>query len=50
MFSRAIPRGEALAEDWETRLARYAAAFPAEAAELSRRLDGDLRPDWDAPA
>ncbi len=44
LFSRAIPRGEQLAGDWETRLADYRAAFPAEAAELSRRLDGDLRP------
>ncbi len=45
MFSRAIPHGEALAEEWETRLARYALAFPTEARELSRRLDGDPRPD-----
>jgi transketolase len=43
LFSRAIPRGEQLAEDWEGRLASYRAEFPAEAAELSRRLDGDLR-------
>ena len=44
LFSRAIPRGEQLAGDWEARLDRYRAAFPTEAAELSRRLDGDLRP------
>jgi transketolase len=44
LFSRAIPRGEQLAGDWEARLDRYRAALPAEAAELSRRLDGDLRP------
>jgi transketolase len=44
MFSRAIPRGESLAEEWEARLAHYREAFPAEAAELLRRLDGDLRP------
>jgi transketolase len=44
LFSRAIPRGEQLADDWESRLGRYRAAFPAEAAELMRRLDGDLRP------
>ncbi len=45
MFSRAIPRGEALAEEWASRLEHYARAYPAEAAELRRRLDGDLRPD-----
>jgi transketolase len=45
MFSRAIPRGEALAEEWESRLEHYARAWPAEAAELRRRLDGDLRRD-----
>ena len=44
LFSRAIPRGEQLAGDWEERMGRYRAAFPAEAAELMRRLDGDLRP------
>ena len=45
LFSRAIPRGEQLAEDWQTRLRPvYRAAFPADAAELMRRLDGDLRP------
>jgi transketolase len=48
MFSRAIPRGEAIAEEWAARLEHYATAYPAEAAELSRRLDGDLRRAWDA--
>ena len=43
MFSRAIPRGESLAEEWAGRLSRYAEVWPAEAAELQRRLDGDLR-------
>ena len=47
LFSRAIPRGEQLAEDWQTRFAGYRAAFPADAAELMRRLDGDLRPHAD---
>jgi transketolase len=44
LFSRAIPRGEQLAEEWEGRLTRYRAAYPTEAAEFVRRLDGDLRP------
>ena len=44
MFSRAIPRGESWAEEWEARFERYREAFPAEARELERRLDGDLRP------
>jgi transketolase len=48
LFSRAIPRGEAIAEEWAARLERYAAAYPAEASELSRRLDGVLRRGWDA--
>jgi transketolase len=48
MFSRAIPRGEAIAEEWAARLAHYATVYPAEASELSRRLDGDLRRAWDA--
>jgi transketolase len=45
MFSRAIPHGEHLAEAGEARLSAYRAAYPAEAAELERRLDGYLRPD-----
>jgi transketolase len=48
MFSRAIPHGEGIAEEWAARLEHYATAYPAEASELSRRLDGDLRRGWDA--
>ena len=44
LFSRAIPRGEQLAGDWEERLTAYRAAYPDDAHELMRRLDGDLRP------
>ncbi len=48
MFSRAIPRGESLAEEWEARLAHYREAFPAEAAELlppaRRGRSGPARP------
>jgi transketolase len=47
LFSRAIPYGEHLFNDWEDRVRRYAAAFPADAAELSRRLAGELPEGWD---
>jgi len=48
LFRRAVPAGEVLVADWEERLARYADAFPADAADLRRRLTGELRPGWDA--
>ena len=48
VFRVAIPEGGALVADWDARMDRYADAFPAEAAELRRRLAGDLRPGWDA--
>jgi transketolase len=41
----AVGEGERLVGEWESRLEAYAAAFPDEAAELRRRLAGDLRPD-----
>ena len=47
LFSRAIPYGEHLFNDWEDRVRRYAAAFPADAAELRRRLGGELPEGWD---
>ena len=47
LFSRAIPYGEHLFNDWEDRVRRYAAAFPADAAELRRRLAGELPEGWD---
>jgi transketolase len=48
VFRAAVPEGEALVAEWEGRMARYADAYPAEAAELRRRLAGELRPGWDA--
>ncbi|MBI2763315.1 MAG: transketolase [Chloroflexi bacterium] len=48
VFRAAIPEGEALVEEWEARMSRYTDAFPAEAAELRRRLARDLRDGWDA--
>jgi transketolase len=44
----AVPAGLALVAAWEARMDRYAAAFPAEAVELRRRLAGRLRSGWDA--
>ncbi|SDM81127.1 transketolase [Franzmannia pantelleriensis] len=41
----ATARGAEREQEWEARLARYAEAFPAEAAELQRRLKGELPSD-----
>jgi transketolase len=38
-------RGDAVAEAWEARFTAYGRAFPEQAAELRRRLDGKLRDD-----
>jgi len=46
----ARPRGAALRRDWEARLAAYRAAHPALAAELERRLAGQLPADFAARA
>ena len=46
----ATARGAELEQAWETRLARYAEAFPAEAAELKRRLKGELPSDLGSEA
>jgi len=48
LFSRAIPWGDELVGRWEAAMTRYEAEHPALAAELRRRLDGDLRRSWDA--
>ena len=47
-FSRAILYGEELTGRWNAAFERYRDAFPAEARELERRLDGDLAAGWDA--
>jgi transketolase len=44
----ARPRGAALEADWRARFDAYAARFPHEAAELSRRLRGELPANFDA--
>jgi transketolase len=48
LFRRAIDAGKDLVAGWEARLDRYAAEFPAEAAELRRRFAGRLPEGWDA--
>ena len=47
-FREAVPQGERLAADWEARLDAYAGALPERAAELRRRIAGELPPGWDA--
>ena len=44
---QARPRGAALHAEWNTRFEAYTKAFPAEAAELQRRLAGDLPKGWE---
>jgi transketolase len=45
LFGAAVAAGKTLIDDWEARLEAYASAYPAEAAELRRRLAGELRDD-----
>jgi transketolase len=42
----AVPAGEKLVAEWGLRMARYAREYPAEAAELVRRLAGRLPDEW----
>ena len=42
------PKGAALEADWNSRFAAYAAAHPELAAELTRRMAGDLPANWSA--
>jgi len=46
-FAAAAARGQALHASWQERLARYAAAHPAEAAELERRRRRELPAGWE---
>ncbi len=48
IFRAAVAGGETEARAWETQLDAYAAAYPDLAAELRRRLAGELAADWDA--
>jgi transketolase len=48
LFRAAVGEGEARVAAWNERLEAYAATFPAGAAELRRRLAGELPAGWDA--
>ncbi|KWU46944.1 transketolase [Rhodotorula sp. JG-1b] len=45
-YAKVIPRGAALEQEWNDIYSRYAAAYPTEANELSRRVAGELPPNW----
>lgn len=45
-MNKAVVRGQNAQEEWNTQFAAYKKAFPTEAAELKRRLDGRLPDDW----
>jgi transketolase len=47
-FRQALVKGKAREADWERAFASYADAFPDEAAELMRRMKGELPQDWAA--
>jgi len=47
-FHTAVAQGDAAVQDWRARLEAYAKAYPAEAAELRRRIAGELPAAWDA--
>ncbi len=42
--------GAASESDWDARFASYASEYPEEAAEFTRRINGDLASDWEAGA
>jgi transketolase len=47
-FRIAVGRGQELERDWDARLRAYRAAYSDLAAELARRLGGELPGEWDA--
>ena len=47
-FREAVPAGQQLVAEWQDRLARYAGEYPAEAADLGRRLACKLPDGWEA--
>jgi transketolase len=46
-MAAAVASGKKLQRDWEDLWTRYAAAYPELAAELERRLRGELPPGWE---
>ena len=46
-FSGAVERGEVILSEWQHHLALYQASYPAEAADLERRLKGELPEGWE---
>lgn len=46
-FRKAVSRGKKLETDWNKRFEVYKAAFAVEAAELKRRISGELPKDWE---
>jgi len=46
-FKKCVSRGKKLEADWKKRFDAYAAEFPTEAAELKRRISGELPKDWE---
>jgi transketolase len=47
-FRKALTAGEAKESEWERAFARYAEAFPDQAAEFIRRMSGKLPQGWEA--
>lgn len=46
-FRQSVTRGAELEQDWNTTLASYQSAFPAEAAQMKSQLAGELSQDWE---
>jgi transketolase len=46
-FKKCVSRGKKLEAEWNKRFDAYKTAFPAEAAELKRRISGELPKDWE---
>ncbi len=47
-FRQAVERGKAWEDEWQKQLTAYQKAFPELAAELKRRMAGELPPGWEA--
>jgi transketolase len=47
-FRKALVNAKAQEAEWEAAFSRYAEAYPDEAGEFMRRMNGELPPGWDA--